>query len=56
MSYIQLLILIFVVFLAIFAIVDRVCRCFEQCKTADAFRQFVEIGANNDQNKEDENP
>lgn len=44
MSYLQLLGLILLIFFCIYAIVDRVCKCSEQCKMAKAFEEFAKKG------------
>ena len=44
MNLIAIELLAILIFVCVFAIVDRICRCFETCHTAKAFEKFMENG------------
>ena len=52
MSYLELLGLIVLVFFCTFVIVDRICKCLEQCATTKAFGKHVKNLITNDDNEE----
>lgn len=42
MTFIQLMLMIFMLYLCIYTIVNRICTCIEQVQIAKAFRTFNE--------------
>lgn len=44
MSFIQILIAFFIVYLCIYALTRRICECIEHCATARAYSKFRENG------------
>lgn len=52
-NLIWIITIILVVFLCLYTIVDRICKCFEISITSIAFDNFIKH--NNDKNKEDNN-
>ena len=52
MSYLELLGLIVLVFFCTFVIVDRICKCLEQCTTTKEFGKHVKNLITNDDNEE----
>lgn len=45
--------LIIVVYICLYTIIDRICRCKEHCATANSFNKYVEAG--NKLNESEEN-
>ena len=43
MSYLQILGLVVLFFLCTFTIVDRICKCAEQCNMAKTFKKYMEM-------------
>ncbi len=44
MSFIQLLIMLIIVYLCVYSLIDRVLKCIEHCATAKAYGKFREAG------------
>ncbi len=42
MNFLNLILLILLVTLCIYAVIDRVCKCFENCAHAKAYSTFLE--------------
>ena len=43
MTYLQLLGLVVLVFFCIYVVIDRICKCVEQCKMAKAFEKYAKM-------------
>ena len=43
MTYLQLLGLVVLVFFCVYVVVDRICKCVEQCKMAKAFEKYAKM-------------
>lgn len=52
MSYLQILGLVVLIFFCIFAIADRICKCFEQCNMAKTFKKYMEMATDESKNEE----
>ena len=44
MSFIQLLIMLIVIYFCVYSLIDRVLKCIEHCATAKAYGKFREAG------------
>lgn len=44
MTFIQCIVAFFILYLCIFALINRVCKCIEHCATAKAYGKFRESG------------
>lgn len=44
MTFIQCIVAFFILYLCIFALINRVCKCIEYCATAKAYGKFRESG------------
>lgn len=45
MTFIQQIILFLICYLCVYALVSRICQCFEHCATAKAYGRIREAGA-----------
>lgn len=45
MTFMQQIILFLICYLCVYALVSRICQCFEHCATARAYGKFQENGA-----------
>ena len=53
MSLFQLVVITFFAYLAIYALIDRVCKCIEHCATARAFNNFTDMVNRSDEIREE---
>ena len=53
MTYLQLLGLIVLAFFCIFIIVDRICKCFEQCVRVKIYAKYAKIPQEKAKNGDD---
>ncbi|MCB5918335.1 hypothetical protein LJB56_15295 [Lachnospiraceae bacterium 210521-DFI.3.101] len=44
MTFIQFIVAFFILYLCVFALINRVCKCIEHCATARAYSKFRENG------------
>lgn len=44
MTLLQQLVIIFILYLCVYALISRVCKCIEHCATARAYSKFTENG------------
>lgn len=44
MTFIQFIVALFILYLCVFALINRVCKCIEHCATARAYSKFRENG------------
>lgn len=44
MSFLQYMIAFFILYLCVYALISRVCKCIEHCATARAYSKFRENG------------
>lgn len=44
MTFIQFIVAFFILYLCVFALINRVCKCIEHCVTARAYSKFGENG------------
>lgn len=45
MTFIQYIVAFFILYLCVFALINRVCKCIEHCATAKAYGKFREAGS-----------
>ena len=55
MTFAQYLIAFLVLYICIYALIDRLCKCIEQCAVARAFYKFCEKDETGDENELSEN-
>lgn len=44
MTFIQFIVVFFILYLCVYALINRVCKCIEHCTTARAYSKFRENG------------
>lgn len=44
MTFIQFIVAFFILYLCVYALINRVCKCIEHCATARAYSKFRENG------------
>lgn len=44
MTFIQFIVAFFILYLCVFTLINRVCKCIEHCATARAYSKFRENG------------
>lgn len=44
MTFIQFIVAFFILYLCVFALINRICKCIEHCATARAYSKFRENG------------
>ncbi len=44
MTFIQFIVVFFILYLCVYALINRVCKCIEHCATARAYSKFRENG------------
>ena len=44
MAFIQFIVAFFILYLCVYALINRVCKCIEHCATARAYSKFRENG------------
>lgn len=44
MTFIQFAVVFFILYLCVFALINRICKCIEHCATARAYSKFRENG------------
>lgn len=44
MTLVQYMLILFVIYLCIYALISRICKCIEHCATARAYSKFRENG------------
>lgn len=44
MTFVQFIIAFFILYLCVYALINRVCKCIEHCATARAYSKFRENG------------
>lgn len=44
MTFVQIVIAFLIVYICVYALIDRVCQCIEHCATAKAYSKFRESG------------
>ena len=49
MSYLGLLVIIVLIFLCLYVIVDRVCKCLEQCCITKTFGKYAKMDMENNE-------
>lgn len=53
MIVVQFAILVFIVYLCIFSLTNRICRCIEYCKKAESYTKMIEVAEKEKENTED---
>lgn len=44
MNFLQIVVAVIILYLCIYALINRVCKCIEHCATARAYSKFREMG------------